>query len=203
MKKNMFAVAGMFVALSLGMASVVRAEEDYKKFGVRVRAIYVTPAESFDSQLSGAKPTLSDSIIPELDLEYFFMKNISTELILAVTKHDVKFDGNEVGSTWLLPPTLTVKYHPLAGGNISPYVGVGVNYTIPFNSNLTGASDFKVDNSVGWAAQAGVDVKFKDNIYFNLDYKYVNADTKITVAGTKYKLDLNPNLIGIGVGYRF
>jgi len=203
MKKNVFAVAGMLVALSLGLASVVRAEEDYKKFGVRVRAIYVAPNESFDSDLSGLKPTVSDSIIPELDLEYFFMKNISTELILAVTKHDIKFDGKAAGSTWLLPPTLTVKYHPLAGSTISPYVGVGVNYTIPFNSNLNVASDFKIDNSVGWAAQAGVDVKIKDNLYFNFDYKYVNADTKILVNGTKYKLDLNPNLFGIGVGYRF
>lgn len=203
MKKNVFAVAGMLVALSLGLASAVRAEEDYKKFGVRVRAIYVAPNESFDSRLAAVKPTVSDSIIPELDLEYFFMKNVSTELILAVTKHDIKFGGDKVGSTWLLPPTLTVKYHPLAGGNISPYVGVGVNYTIPFKSDLSVAPDFKIDNSVGWAAQAGVDIKIKENIYFNLDYKYVNADTKILVNGTKYKLDLNPNLIGIGVGYRF
>ena len=43
----------------------------------------------------------------------------------------------------------------------------------------------------------------KDNLFFNLDYKYINADTKITVAGTKYKLDLNPSVFGIGVGYRF
>ncbi len=203
MKRNVFAVAGMLVALSLGLASAVHAEEDYKKFGVRVRAIYVAPNESFDSQLNGLDPTVSDSIIPELDLEYFFMKNLSTELILAVTKNDIKFNGDKVGSTWLLPPTLTVKYHPLAGDTISPYVGVGVNYTMPFNSDLAGTPDFNIDNSVGWAAQAGVDVKIKDNIYFNLDYKYVNADTKITVTGTKYKLDLNPNLFGIGVGYRF
>lgn len=203
MKRNVFAVAGMLVALSLGLASVVHAEEDYKKFGVRVRAIYVAPNESFDSRLDVLEPTVSDSIIPELDLEYFFMKNISTELILAVTKNDIKFKGDKVGSTWLLPPTLTVKFHPLAGETISPYVGVGVNYTMPFNSNLNGTPDFNIDNSVGWAAQAGVDVKIKENIYLNFDYKYVKADTKITVGGTKYTLDLNPNLFGIGVGYRF
>ena len=203
MKKNVFAVAGMFMALSLGMTSVVRAEEDYKKFGVRVRAIYVTPAETFDSQLSAAKLSLSDSVIPELDLEYFFMKNVSAKLILAVTKHDIKSEVGLHGSTWLLPPTLTVKYHPLAGGDISPYVGVGVNYTIPYESKLDSHSEFKIDNSVGYAVQAGVDVKIKENVYFNVDYKYVNADTKILVGTTKYKLDLNPNLIGIGVGYRF
>ncbi|KAA0893598.1 hypothetical protein [Oryzomonas rubra] len=36
-----------------------------------------------------------------------------------------------------------------------------------------------------------------------MDYKYLNADTKMTIAGNKYDLDLNPHLFGIGVGYRF
>lgn len=203
MKKRLSGVVGLAVVLAMGCATIVCAEDDYKKFGVRIRAIYVTPAENFDSQLAAGKYSVSDDIIPEVDLEYFFLKNVSAEVIAGVTRHDIKSGSNYVGSTWLLPPTLTVKYHPLAGGNISPYVGVGLNATFPFSSKFNGVSDFKVDNSFGWAAQAGVDVKIKDNIYFNVDYKYVNADTKIMVAGTKYKLDLNPNLIGIGVGYRF
>lgn len=205
MKKKLFVVAGMLMALSLGLAPNVRAEDDYKKFGVRMRAIYVAPAEKFDSQLAPAKATVSDDVIPELDLEYFFLKNLSTELILGVTRHDIKFDDQYKGSTWLLPPTLTVKYHPLAGSSISPYVGAGLNYTIPFKSRVESTPDFKIDSSFGWAAQAGVDVKIKESLYFNLDYKYINADTKITLAagGTKYKLDLNPHLFGIGVGYRF
>lgn len=207
MKKNAFAVAGLLVALSLGLATLVHAEDDYKKFGVRVRAIYVTPAEKFDSQLDALKPTVSDDVIPEIDFEYFFLKNISAELIAGVTRHDIKLDGQFAGSTWLLPPTLTVKYHPLAGETVSPYVGVGLNATFPFSSKFNGQPDFKLDNTIGWAAQAGVDIKLKDNIYFNLDYKYINADTKATLnlgsGSAKYKLDLNPNLIGIGVGYRF
>ncbi len=205
MKKRLSGVLVMALVMAMGFATIARAEEDLKKFGVRIRAIYVMPAEDFDNELSAAKFKVNDNIIPELDLEYFFLKNVSTELILGVSKHDIKSDadGQLVGSTWLLPPTLTVKYHPLAGNTISPYVGVGVNYTIPFESKFNGVSDFKVDNSFGWAAQAGVDIKFKDNLYFNLDYKYIKADTKIRVNGTKYDLDLNPNLFGIGVGYRF
>ena len=205
MKKQMCGVLGLALVMAIGFATIVRAEDDYKKFGVRVRAIYVMPSEDFDNELSAAKFKVNDNIIPELDLEYFFLKNVSTELILGVSKHDIKSDadGQLVGSTWLLPPTLTVKYHPLAGNTISPYVGVGVNYTIPFESKFNGVSDFKVDNSFGWAAQAGVDIKLKDSLYFNLDYKYIKADTKIRVGGTKYDLDLNPNLFGIGVGYRF
>ncbi|WP_205743279.1 OmpW family protein [Geobacter sp. FeAm09] len=184
------------------MTTMAGAADDYQKFGVRVRAIYVKPDESTTFKAASVK--VSDDIIPELDLEYFFLKNLSTELIAGVTRHDIKLNNSFAGSTWLLPPTLTVKYHPLAGNTISPYVGFGVNVIFPFNSKISGVDpSFRIDNSVGWAAQAGVDFKIKDSLYFNIDYKYLNADTKMTVGSTKYDLDLNPHLFGIGVGYRF
>jgi outer membrane protein len=186
----------------MGFAAIAKAEDDYKKFGVRFRAIYVKPDES--SNFSAAKVKVSDDIVPELDLEYFFMKNLSAELIAAVTRHDIKLNNGFAGSTWLLPPTLTVKYHPLAGNTISPYLGFGVNFIFPFNSKISGVDPaFSIDNSIGWSAQIGTDIKIKENIYFNIDYKYCSVETKMNVAGTKYDLDLNPHLVGIGVGYRF
>jgi outer membrane protein len=203
MKRCVAAVLGMSLVMALGFATMVHAD-DYKSFGVRMRAIYVMPDEDVDGRLNGVK--LGDNIIPEVDLEYFFLKNVSTELIAGVTKHDIRLNGTTQGSTWLLPPTLTIKFHPLAGSTISPYIGAGVNVTFPFEtrSNLGKTS---IDNSVGWAAQAGADFKIAENMYFNLDYKYVNVDTKISLAdvagGTKMKLDINPHLFGIGVGYRF
>ena len=201
--KKWCGIAAAAAVLAVGAGHVAQAADDYKSFGIRVRAIYVKPDESFDSRLSGLSPKVSDDIIPELDLEYFFMKNFSAELIAGVTRNDIKLNGGFAGSTWLLPPTLTVKYHPLAGSTFSPYVGFGLNVIFPFNSKLNGVNDFQIDNSVGWAVQAGTDVKITDSLYFNIDYKYLNADTKATIGGTKYNLDLNPHLVGIGVGYRF
>jgi len=194
-------VFGLVMVLMMAAASLASAE-DYK-FGVRVRGTYVIPAESVDSRLNSLDLKVSDDVVPAVDFEYFFTKNISSELMAAVTRHDIKSAGQFVGSTWLLPPTLTVKYHPLAGSPVSPYAGVGINLTLPFKSTLNGVSDFSIDNTVGWVAQAGADIKIKDNVYFNIDYKYVNVDTKMRVAGVKYKLDLNPNLVSVGLGYRF
>jgi outer membrane protein len=200
MKKCAVSVLGMSLVMALGFATIARAD-DYKSFGVRMRAIYVMPSEDVDGQLNGVK--LGDSIIPEVDLEYFFLKNLSAELIAGVTKHDIMLNGATAGSTWLLPPTLTLKFHPLAGHTISPYVGAGVNVTFPFETR-TNLGKTSIDNSVGWAAQGGIDFKIAENMYFNLDYKYVNVDTKISIAGSpKMKLDINPNLFGLGVGYRF
>jgi outer membrane protein len=203
MRRRLLGAVGIAAAVMMTMASMARAAEDYEKFGVRVRAIYVMPDESFDNKLSAVNAKVSDDIMPELDLEYFFLKSVSTELIAGVTRNDIKINGQFQGSTWLLPPTLTVKYHPLAGDLVSPYIGFGLNVTFPFNSRLNGDKSFSIDNSVGWAAQIGADIKIKDNLYFNIDYKYINADTKVTIAGVKYDLDLNPHLFGIGVGYRF
>lgn len=202
MKKwyGIIAAVGMLV---VGAGQLAQAADDYKSFGVRMRAIYVKPDESTGGLLSTLNTKVSDDIIPELDLEYFFTKNISTELIAGVTRNDIKLNNGFQGSTWLLPPTLTVKYHPLAGSLVSPYIGFGLNVVFPFNSKVNGVNDFQIDNSVGWAAQAGTDIKISDSLYFNIDYKYLNVDTEATVLGTKCKLDLNPHLFGIGVGYRF
>jgi outer membrane protein len=193
-------VAGLLALIGVGAA---QAADGYKSFGVRMRAVYVAPNESFDSRLTALDPQVGDNVVPEVDLEYFITRNFSTELIAAVTRHDIKLAGNIEGSTWLLPPTLTVKYHPFAGSTVSPYVGVGLNVTLPFSANLNGVHDFKIDSSIGWAVQAGFDVPITENLYFNFDYKYVNISTKATIGGVKYDLDLNPNLVGIGVGYRF
>lgn len=201
--KKVSVLAGVMGLLLFGMAQSSVAADDYKSFGVRIRAIYVKPDESTGGVLSTLNTKVSDDIIPELDLEYFITKNFSTELIAGVTRHDIKLNNGFAGSTWLLPPTLTLKYHPLAGSLVSPYIGAGVNVIFPFNSKVNNVRDFQIDNSVGWAVQAGTDIKVAENLYFNIDYKYLNADTKATVGGTKYKLDLNPHLIGIGVGYRF
>jgi len=202
MKRCGAGVLGMSLVMALGLATIAQAE-DYRSFGVRMRAIYVMPDEDVDGRMNGVK--LGDSIIPEVDVEYFFLKNFSAELIAGVTKHDIRLNGATAGSTWLLPPTLTVKFHPLAGSTVSPYIGAGVNVTFPFEtrSNLGKTS---IDNSVGWAAQGGIDFKIAENMYFNLDYKYINVDTKIAIealGGSKMKLDINPNLFGVGVGYRF
>lgn len=204
MKKG-FGVVAVVWMLIMMTGQLVQAAEDYKSFGVRIRGIYVTPDEEFDSRLAtaGIHGSVSDDVIPELDFEYFFAKKISAELITGVTRHDIQLNGDYAGSTWLLPPTLTAKFHPLAGSTVSPYVGVGVNAIFPFDSHLNGVNDFKIENSIGWAAQTGADFRVADNLYLNIDYKYLDVRTKARIGGTKYDLDLNPHLVGVGVGYRF
>jgi outer membrane protein len=58
--------------------------------------------------------------------------------------------------------------------------------------------------SFGGALQAGVDFKIDKNWSINLDLKKVWISSDVYVEGTKVSnAQLNPLLVGVGVGYRF
>jgi outer membrane protein len=206
MKSRNFVAVIMSTVLAFTAMAGIAAADDFKRVGVRVRADLVIPDVSVDSRLDGLGISADTTLVPGLDFEYFFTRNISSELNLALSKTGITSNGNALGSVWLLPPSLTVKYHPIPNCKVSPYVGAGVNVVIPFKEKANGVldvPDFKIYNSVGWVAQAGVDVALTDSMFFNVDFKYLNVETQARINGTKYDLNLNPYIIGTGIGYRF
>ena len=175
---------------------------------VRARAVHINPADKSDP-IGGVGPsdliTVSSKTIPEVDISYFFTPNISTELVLTYPqKHDVYVDGQSVGTFKHLPPTLLAQYHFTPSSQVSPYVGVGVNWTT-FSKNkiLDGAGSLQHD-SFGLALQAGLDYKLDKNWSVNVDIKKVQIRSDVLLAGTKVsKVKVDPVLFGVGVGYRF
>ena len=204
---------------------------------VRARAAHISPNE--DSKLGktvnkniapvmnpGAELDVRSNTIPELDISYYFTKNIAAELILALgTRHDVYITGDagnaignqKLGSVNLLPPTLTAQWHFNPDQMIDPYIGAGLNYTYKLDRNARGTQGaiagekIKIDSdSFGYALQAGVDVNLKDGWLINADVKYINIETDvrlrsaITGRWTKVdSLDINPWVVGIGIGKKF
>jgi outer membrane protein len=175
---------------------------------VRARAVHINPADKSDPIL-GVGPsdliTVSSKTIPEVDVSYFFTPNISAELVLTYPqKHTVYIDGESVGTFKHLPPTLLAQYHFTPSSQVSPYVGVGVNWTT-FSKNkiLDGAGSLEHD-SFGLALQAGLDYKLEKNWSLNVDIKKVQIRSDVLLAGTKVsKVKVDPVLFGVGVGYRF
>jgi outer membrane protein len=192
---------------ALALSSPVFAADDFKAgdFMIRGRALGVVPDES-GRVSNGDSVSINNSVVPELDFTYFFTPNISAELIAAVTPHDVKTSsGIDAGSSWLLPPTLTLQYHFTQLDSVKPYVGAGVNYTHFFNADAGALTSVKYDDSFGGALQAGVDVPIKDNWYFNVDVKkvFISTTAKFSPSGVRADVDIDPWLIGVGVGYKF
>lgn len=179
-------------------------------FQVRLRGVGVLPEPSATITISGAniggKTQVSDSFIPEADVTYFLTSNIAVEAIAAVTKHSVSNTvAGPVGSVWLLPPTITAQYHFDPTGPIRPYVGAGINYTFFYDAH-SALPNISFANNVGWALQAGADVPLGDGPYFlNVDAKKLFLSTTIKAAGgaVRASANLDPWLIGAGVGIRF
>ncbi|MEQ1704779.1 MAG: OmpW family protein [Rickettsiales bacterium] len=191
----------------LALSSPVFAADDFKAgdFMIRARALSVVPDES-GRVSNGDSVSISNSVVPELDFTYFFTPNISAELITAVTPHDVKTSsGIDAGSSWLLPPTLTLQYHFTQMDSIKPYVGAGVNYTHFFNADAGALNSVKYDDSFGGVLQAGVDIPIRDNWYFNVDVKkvFISTTAKFSPSGVRADVDIDPWLIGVGFGYKF
>lgn len=215
------------VILSLVSSLALSATPALAKQGdvlIRVRAIAVAPNEDSSSVLPafpGEQVSVDSSFAPEIDFTYMATDHLGFELIAATTKHSASGITGTTGtigrlaSTWVLPPTLTAQYHFAPKAKIRPYVGAGINYTIFYNEKATdaltgavGPTNVSMDDSFGWAVQAGVDIDLTESLFLNLDVKYIDIDTTATLnttaAGTQtVDINLDPLVVGIGLGMRF
>ena len=178
---------------------------------IRVRALGVLPDASGTVTVGGVplpgKVSATNSVVPEVDVTYFFTEHWGAELIAATRRPSVhQTTAGDIGSVRMLPPTLTVQYHFMPDANIRPYIGAGINYTFFFDARSP-LPDIHYKNNVGWALQAGVDVPIGDSGYFlNADVKKLFLSTDVKALGGLVRandVDLDPWMVGVGVGYRF
>ncbi|HJO66719.1 MAG TPA: OmpW family outer membrane protein [Sphingomonas sanguinis] len=190
---------------------------------LRVRAITVVPNED-SGGITPAFPNerlaVGNAVMPEVDATYMATDHLGFELIASTTKHSAKGTSGTTGrigtlaTTWVLPPTLTAQYHFTPTAHVRPYLGAGINYTVFWNEKASdglqaavGRTHVGMKDSIGWAAQAGVDVDITPKLFLNLDVKYIDMGTIVRLdtaaAGTQQvKLDLNPLVFGVGMGLR-
>ncbi|MCG8545214.1 MAG: OmpW family protein [Alphaproteobacteria bacterium] len=204
--------AGLATPEAYGQDKSAKEDSILKGLQLRVRGLAVIPQESADISVIGGDVDIDTSYVPELDISYFFTENIAVELILAVTPHDVTATntsiGNvDLGSVWLLPPTLLLQYHHPFKGGFKPYVGAGLNYTVFFDEDAPGGTVQSIDyeNSVGYALQFGMDYMLNENWLINVDVKklFLSTDVKINGGAINADVDIDPWIVGVGLGYRF
>ncbi len=173
-------------------------------FGSHVRYGYNGPV------VSGEHVSVSAGISPELDGSYFFTPNLSIEVIAATTKHYVKVTGPvnaKAGSTWVLPPTVTLQYHFPEFYGIRPYAGVGL--TVAFFYSPSAAAGINklggFSTGVGPALDAGFDVPITGSWFANVDVKQIFLVTGTHVNNNQIGAldELSPTVVGAGVGYLF
>jgi outer membrane protein len=144
-------------------------------------------------------------------------------------EHDIDLTGTvngssvsvPIGSTKHLPPTVSLQYHFAPDATFQPYVGFGVNYTM-FSSesvdqavqDAAGLLAIKLEDSSGYAAQVGADWVFGDKWLLNVDVRYIQIKSELLITvddggniieniPVPGRVEINPWVFGVSVGYRF
>ncbi|GAN99468.1 MULTISPECIES: OmpW/AlkL family protein [Komagataeibacter] len=199
-------------------------------FMIRLSAVGVLP-EDRDSKVwasvngspygvvSGTRIKTTNQVMPELTFEYFVTDNISLDLIATSTRHEVAAEGAnvggklDVGSAWVLPPTVTVAWHFRPHKRLNPYVGVGGTFMWFHNMNAAGNAlgTTKLNSGFtgGPSINAGVDYQLVGNWFFNFDVKQMfvrmhawaeNGNESVKVMAHD---SLDPTVVSAGIAYRF
>jgi outer membrane protein len=227
MNKSLLGASLVALALAAPAAHAYQAGDMILRAG----AITTAPNESsgdlkFDgNKVSGTKATLDSDTQLGLTFAYMLTDHIGLELLAATPfKHTVAVKGmgggldGKLADIKQLPPTLSLQYYPMEpNSRFQPYAGVGINYTLFFDEDLSSArkqqgfSNLKLQDSVGIAGQLGMDYLLTDNLLVNASVWYVDIDTKASVNGptalgyskTKVNVDVDPWVYMVGLGYKF
>ncbi len=147
---------------------------------------------------------------PSATLEYFVADNLGVELLVAAPfRHDIALSGlGTVASTRELPPVLSLQYHFNSAGRVSPFVGVGVNYTKFFhtktNDGALAGSKLSLDDSWGAAARVGVDFNITPRVAFRADVRWADIGSDVHLNSEKIgETDIDPIVYSVGYVLKF
>lgn len=197
---NKKTILKMLVAVTALSGASAFAQMSEGPWMVRLRAVNIN---SSNSDATGYGLTVNNRTVPELDVSYFFNRNVALELMMMVPQeHTLYAQGVRLGTLEQAPPTLLLQYHFEVPG-FRPYVGLGLNYTQYSSVRVPG---FDIDKrSFGAALQVGVDIPVARNLYFNLDLKklYMGVDVYQSSGLNLGAFKIDPVLFGLGLGLRF
>jgi outer membrane protein len=231
----------MALAVAMASGCVVAQAYEQGDWILRLGATTVDPDTSSDdiNLPTGlvAKADVDDDTQLGIIPAYMITNNFAVEVLLATPfEHDIEAQGQgaisgvklPAGKTKQLPPTVVVQWYPRGGkSGWQPYIGAGVNYTYFFDEDVDnqligllggltdGAvndADLSLDDSWGFAAQAGVDIPFGEHWAFNLGVWYLDIETTAeitaksngaTAAKVKFDVDIDPWVYNIGIAYKF
>lgn len=164
---------------------------------------FVNP-KSDNGTVAGGATEIGSNTRPTVTFEYFIRDNLGVEVLAALPfKHDIAIGGAKVGTTKHLPPTLSLNYHFPTGGAITPFVGLGVNYTV-FFEDRSPLGDLKIDNSWGLAAHVGMDYALSEKGALRMDLRYVDIGGEVKLNGvTVGRVEVDPLVAGVSYVMKF
>ncbi|WP_312059511.1 outer membrane protein OmpW [Pantoea septica] len=185
-------------------------------FFMRAGSATVRPTEGSDNVLGMGGFDVSNNTQLGLTFTYMATDNIGVALLAATPfRHKVGLGATgTLATVRQLPPTLMAQYYFFdSQSKVRPYVGVGINYTTFFDTDLNqnardkGLSDLSVKDSWGVAGQVGLDYQINRDWMLNASLWYMDIDTevKFKAGGKQQNIDtrIDPFVFFFGAGYRF
>lgn len=187
---------------------------------MRIGTATVTPESTSNGidQDASLKVSADDNTQMGISGTYMITNNIGVE-VLGATPFTHKLTGKDglsgvnVGEVKHLPPTVSAQYYFMDSTSaLQPYVGAGLNITVFFDEEVdsdlsANYQTLSLDESIGLAAQAGIDYTINDQMFINASAMYAKIGTTATLEGTAGKLtvdyDLDPMVYRVNFGYKF
>jgi outer membrane protein len=134
---------------------------------------------------------------------YMVTPQVGIELLAATPfKHSIELDGERLGTTQQLPPTISAQYYPMDSTSAwQPYIGAGLNMTFFFEEAGAADSLGPLSDSFGLSVSAGLNYDIDDNFLANVGIWYMDIDTELE--GIKQDVEIDPLVVMAGVGYKF
>ena len=166
-----------------------------------------------DGTIAGSKAEFDGSGATTLSLSYYLNDHVAFEGWGAASKFDHRVstaaDG-KIGTVSSQPWALSAQYHFRDGNEaVRPFVGLGY-----FQQNISEEDQDNIgpyaNNHIGMTtpkgamATVGVDLNFTPHMFARADVRYLHGSSDIAVDGTQVgEVDLDPLIVGFGVGARF
>lgn len=166
-----------------------------------------------DPTIAGASTQFDGGTAATLSASYFINDNFAVEAWGAVDKFDHRLrnaNGGKLGSVKSQPYAISGQYHFGSSDMIvRPFVGLGyyeTNYDgeTAESTGALGGQRIGVETAKGAMATAGVDVTLSPRWFARADLRYLHGDSDVKVDGVKVgNAELNPVVVGLGLGVRF
>lgn len=198
-----------------GMAAPAFAQDAGTAAGSRFSVVggYAHQEPTGDGTIAGSKAEFDGSGAATLGLNYNFTDNVSLEAWGAATRFQHRVttaaDG-KIATVDSQPVALSAQYHfRQPDATVRPFVGLGyfesnINHEDQDDIGPYAASHIGMTTAKGPMATVGMDLNFTPRVFGRIDARYMHGGSDVAVNGTKVgEADLNPVVVGAGIGVRF
>lgn len=184
-------------------------------FDVTASVVWVDPTGngSFNDLADPADIEFDGDLGYGASVNFFLSDRISIEIAASKTSPETTIRrrtiGGAAGDFDIVPITGVVQFHLAPNGTFDPYIGAGAAYVL--FGDVDGVDDIQnidVEDDVGLAVNAGLDIKIGPRWGIVLDGKYVPIESNASAIIVGHsdqagRVDVSPIILSAGLRLRF